>query len=261
MNFYALKTNFDFLDITTESIWLALTIIIFLAVWQLYLASSEKVWLIPSVGGFLYVLGSLIDLLDEFLTLPNIIDNLFENYFKLIGYTLFSFGFVLLTRRLAKQAVIDPLTDIHNRRSLFEAGHREIERAKRNQSKFSLIFIDVDKFKQINDRLGHMAGDSVLHDIAVRMRETVRSVDLLARFGGDEFVILMPDTAIDEGMLGLRRIKESVSGVVLPDHKRVRISLGIAQYPDDGDSMEQLLAVAGKNMYKDKDQGKHARTA
>ncbi len=257
MDAYTLKATFDIADIVTESVWLVSAIAVFAAVCQLYHTYREKVWLIPLAGGMLYLLGAIIDLLDEFYRLPNWLDNSVENQSKLIGYMLFSVGFVLLTRRLARLGVTDPLTGVHNRRSLIEATRREIERAKRTESKFSLIFIDVDKFKKINDRLGHTVGDAVLRDIADKMQENIRSVDLLARFGGDEFVILMPDTTQEEGLRGLLRIRQAVDQLALPDHKKVHVSLGIAQFPDDSEDIHQLLALASKNMYKDKDKNQN----
>src|SRR5437868_4885324 len=107
-------------------------------------------------------------------------------------------------------AIIDALTGLHNKRYLVEFLERELARADRRRSPLSLVLIDVDHFKQINDRCGHLAGDFVLRQLAARLRSVVRKDELLARYGGEEFALALPDTAGEEAAEVAERIRSLV---------------------------------------------------
>ena len=102
-----------------------------------------------------------------------------------------------------KMAVIDPLTGIYNRRYASQHMNRVMERARETDGVFAVMMIDLDKFKSINDRFGHDAGDAVLREFSRRLQENIRGVDLVARFGGEEFFVAMPD--VDQHAAGARR--------------------------------------------------------
>jgi len=157
------------------------------------------------------------------------------------------------SRRLASH---DPLTGLTNRRVLVERLEAEVAEARRHGDAFCVILCDVDGLKAVNDTAGHLVGDSVLRSIATTLRATARTEDVVARFGGDEFVLLLPRTALDAARSLATRLASD-----LPDqtymwggvpHALPRVSFGIAAFPDDGLLADQLIAKADERMYADK---------
>lgn len=166
-----------------------------------------------------------------------------------------------LQDQLHRAARQDPLTGLYNRSTLEDYINHELGLVKRNKSQFSLMFIDLDKFKPINDEYGHRAGDEVLNCIARRLTLTVRAQDVVARIGGDEFVILCRDISPEEAADLAARISDEVCKPVFLDthlesEERVELtvgaSIGLSNAPEDGISFEKLLKVADTRMYKAK---------
>lgn len=163
-----------------------------------------------------------------------------------------------LQEQLFKAARHDPLTGLYNRSTLEEFFNHELGLVKRQKTNFSLMFIDLDKFKPINDQFGHRAGDELLKCIARRLTLTVRTQDVVARIGGDEFVILCRDISPEEALDLAARISVEVSKPVFLDslsetenrlELTVGASIGISNAPEDGISFEKLLKVADTRMY------------
>jgi diguanylate cyclase (GGDEF)-like protein len=153
---------------------------------------------------------------------------------------------------LLHRSEVDLLTNVHNRRSLGERMDKLIEEARQNASVFGLVYIDLDKFKPINDRFGHHVGDIFLQEVASRMKQQLRSHDLLARLGGDEFAVLLPmvrnRTRIEEIALRLEHCFQepfSIDGNLIEGSA----SFGYSMYPEDGDTKESLLSAADAAMY------------
>ncbi len=155
-------------------------------------------------------------------------------------------------QQLKKLALYDQLTKCANRNLLTERIDYQIAQANRNESKFSVIYFDLDKFKPVNDTYGHQCGDVVLANIAKEVKSIVRDTDTVARIGGDEFVIVMNKKINDD------KIKQKLLDVVETPIQYgdvsvyVSASIGVATYPDDGKSMKALLASADANMYQSK---------
>ncbi len=153
----------------------------------------------------------------------------------------------------------DPLTGTLNRRGLEEAFQSEAARARRASSAMSLAVLDVDNFKHLNDRLGHQAGDAALTYLARILRTTLRPSDVIARFGGEEFVILLPETGRDEGVRVMTRVqRELTRRFFLHDNEKVLItfSAGVAQCAE-GEAREALIERADQAMYEAKQTGKN----
>jgi diguanylate cyclase (GGDEF)-like protein len=165
-------------------------------------------------------------------------------------------------RRLYERAAMfDGLTGIHTRRWLDDTLHRLVERHDKGGAALSLSLIDIDHFKSFNDGHGHDAGDVVLTAVAAVMSKNLRPTDLVARFGGEEFVILFPDTDLVEAVQAAERVREVVSrtDVSMPDGKalpRVTISMGVAELKD-GQKPSDLLKAADLAMYKAKKSGRN----
>lgn len=148
----------------------------------------------------------------------------------------------------------DPLTNLPNRRLFAEMAKQYLALAKRRNSFLSILYLDLDRFKKVNDTLGHDAGDLVLKKITQRLKSCLREGDLVARLGGDEFVFALPDTDAENAAKVAKRIIEVIEKPINIKGKSVKISgsIGVAVFPDDGENIEQLLKQADMNMYRDK---------
>jgi diguanylate cyclase (GGDEF)-like protein len=155
-----------------------------------------------------------------------------------------------------KEAETDALTGLYNQRYFHETLRREVLRAQRYERNLALILFDVDDFKSINDQIGHLAGDRVLAQAADRLREAVRSVDVPCRIGGDEFAVILPESAAGDADQLYRRVQSSMRGTSLgPDEGRLRLSAGIAEI-QHGDTAAGLFERADAALYRAKDLGK-----
>jgi diguanylate cyclase (GGDEF)-like protein len=166
---------------------------------------------------------------------------------------------VRLLEQLRNAADMDLVTGVHNHRYLQERLRQEVARSARSHSPFALLMLDLDHFKPINDLHGHADGDRVLHNIGAAIRANVRTSDMVARYGGDEFVVLMPDTSLEYASQVARRV---VAGIVERRHTMsdgsevgVGVSAGLAVYPADGRTSAALLQAADNAMYSAKRSG------
>ena len=158
-----------------------------------------------------------------------------------------------LTQRLA---AIDELTGLFNRRFLETYLTKELNRAKRYAQVFSLLFLDLDDFKQINDSYGHAAGDKVLSALGRQITDLLRHEDFAARYGGEEFVVVLPQTTVDGAVSFGERLREVVAGLELIPDAVVTFSAGAAAYPRHGLSADELLQHADAALYEAKLSGK-----
>ena len=164
-----------------------------------------------------------------------------------------------LHRRVEQLSVTDGLTRVYNRRYFDQSFPEEIKRSERYEHPLSLIMCDIDDFKKVNDEYGHLAGDDVLREIARRISTTLRDIDLVTRFGGEEFALILPDTTQDSALVAAERIREVVADqpVVYEDsHIQVTLSLGVASFPEY-QMANTLIAAADKAMYLAKISGKN----
>ena len=161
-----------------------------------------------------------------------------------------------LVRQLRDAAETDLVTGVYSHRHLQDRMRQESARAARTRSPMAVLMLDLDGFKGINDRFGHQSGDRVLRAIAGCLRASVRTSDVVARYGGDEFVVLMPDTSPEESRVVATRAAEAVAALRHPmtDGTEVHVgcSIGLAQHPADGRSGKALLRAADAAMYAQK---------
>lgn len=155
-------------------------------------------------------------------------------------------------------SAMDPLTGLFNRTLFFAALEREMDRSARSGRGFCLLMMDLDELKGINDRHGHHAGDVVLREIADRIRSGVRRIDVAARYGGDEFVALLPETDPTGGWVLAEKIRLSVAALDVPGiGGSPTISVGVVAYPRDGESVDALMVKADLAMYASKRAGRN----
>jgi diguanylate cyclase (GGDEF)-like protein len=156
-------------------------------------------------------------------------------------------------------AITDPLTGLYNRRYFFDAARREFERARRYATPLSIVLIDLDLFKQVNDTYGHLAGDRVLTSIAARCREVLREVDVAARYGGEEFIFLLPQTDLAGAQLLAERLREKIMDCPIDSgsqHIQVSASLGVAELDTFCPDVQSLIHHADLALYETKNTGR-----
>jgi diguanylate cyclase (GGDEF)-like protein len=158
-------------------------------------------------------------------------------------------------REARQLADLDALTGLHNRRYFHETLAREVSRAQRYDRSLALIVFDLDDFKAINDRIGHLAGDAVLADAAERVRDSVRSADIACRVGGDEFAVILPESTLMDADQLYRRIQQSVSSRPIGQEGRLFLSAGVTDMRPEDDAVS-FFQRADDALYRAKEAGK-----
>jgi len=159
-------------------------------------------------------------------------------------------------REYALRSTIDPLTGVYNRRFLHEILHRETSRARRYGHSYSILFLDIDDFKLVNDKHGHQLGDEVLMSFASTLQMHLREEDVAARYGGEEFVAVLPATTSEGALHVAERILSACRNEAYPGGVSITASVGIAEYPIDGTSAAAVIEQADKHLYAAKLAGK-----
>jgi diguanylate cyclase (GGDEF)-like protein len=163
---------------------------------------------------------------------------------------------------LRVNAITDPLTGLYNRRFLMDHLNREIARADRNDGIMSIVLLDLKGFKAVNDHFGHPVGDTVLVKTARIIRELLRAVDAGCRWGGDEFVLVLPSTDLFSALTVAERVRGLIAETALPAGSGVHVGLhyGVASYPADGKTVDFLMKVADLRLYQCREQARFAGT-
>lgn len=164
-----------------------------------------------------------------------------------------------LRDRLHEDSIRDPLTKLYNRRFMDESLHREMLRARRAGSPLSLIILDLDHFKRINDEYGHDVGDDVLVAVAQKLTQVVREEDYVYRYGGEEFVIILPSANLDIARERAQEACRKIRALRIDTEKgalHVTLSAGVATFPEHGNSQEALIVQADRALYLAKQSGR-----
>jgi diguanylate cyclase (GGDEF)-like protein len=165
----------------------------------------------------------------------------------------------LLIEQVSNLAITDELTGLYNAHYLDETLERELRRCRRYGSSLALIFLDLDHFKEINALHGHPTGSACLVELTEIMRQSVRDVDILVRYGGDEFVVILPETSVRTAYKVSERLRRSIKKHMFCRHTKLRVqlsaSMGIAGFPDHAKTKQDLIARADESMYRAKADG------
>lgn len=165
-----------------------------------------------------------------------------------------------LKNRIREQAIRDPLTNLFNRRFLNEFMERELAQARRNQKPLSLVMLDLDHFKQLNDQYGHQTGDMVIEMVAKNLLRQSRRTDILFRYGGEEFLVILPNTSDQQAKHLAENWRLQVQGApVQAKHQTIHVTLsaGIASYPEHGTTAFNLIQAADEALYQAKAAGRN----
>ena len=162
-----------------------------------------------------------------------------------------------LFAQIQQQALTDALTGCYNRRSFEMQLDREMQVAKRQHQPLSLIMLDLDRFKQLNDSVGHDAGDAALRKLAICFKRELRGIDSAARFGGDEFALILPQAYTDGALIVAERLRASIAEIHISGFGNLSASMGIATFPSQGSSRTELVIAADRALYDAKRTGRN----
>ena len=219
-------------------------------------------WMGRLPGIFISIFSALSWLTADMLML----DSFSESYIPYINecFRLIVFLFITIIIDRLKGSVAshkelartDHLTGIANRRAFCEMADMEINKARRNQTSISMVYMDIDNFKIVNDRFGHLAGDNLLQSTARIMKNNIRTIDLIARLGGDEFCLLLSETDAEQALLVARKLERKLLHMSTDDHLPISFSFGVVTYNDPPDCVEAMIKEADYQMYLAKQDGK-----
>jgi len=168
---------------------------------------------------------------------------------------------IKLSESLQSQSVRDSLSGLFNRRYMEESLQREIQRATRKQSSIGIVMADIDHFKKFNDTYGHAAGDMCVSEIGKLFQQKVRASDIAYRYGGEEFVLIFPESSVDDTFKRAEMLRQAIKGLKLVFQGQfigsITISMGVAVYPNHGATLDDLLHAADASLYKAKQEGRN----
>ncbi|MFB2938700.1 diguanylate cyclase [Aerosakkonemataceae cyanobacterium BLCC-F154] len=171
-----------------------------------------------------------------------------------------AFANLKLHEALQQQSIRDPLTSLFNRRYLEESLEREMSRAQRKQQSVGIIMLDVDHFKRFNDTFGHDAGDTLLRELGIFIKKNIRGSDIACRFGGEEFLVILPEASLEVTMQRAEQIREGIKHINLHSRQQqlgtITLSLGVAIFPENGMTGEMVIQAADSALYQAKAQGR-----
>ena len=173
-----------------------------------------------------------------------------------LAFLIFGFYVGSYEKKIEEQALVDPLTGQGNRNKFYLIAEYELERSHRYQDKLSLAILDIDHFKRINDNYGHTIGDSVLKGVADTITSTLRKADTSVRWGGEEFLFLMPGATLKESSEISERIRRNIEAGTYHKNIKVTVSIGITEYIG-GDTLDFMIKRADKALYEAKNSGRN----
>ena len=221
-------------------------------------------WYVGQWAGVLLSLVSAFSWLMADLVMPHAYSSavipFLNETFRLVVFLIITFILSKLKNAINTHkalARIDSLTLVHNRRAFLDLADLDLIKARRSKKPLSVLYIDIDNFKQINDRFGHRIGDTLLCSVAKTIKANIRATDIVARLGGDEFGILLAETGSGAVALVARKLKEKLLGLMQDYDWPVTFSIGVVTFENPPDSVDQLIDAADAQMYFAKSQGKN----
>jgi len=166
----------------------------------------------------------------------------------------------LLYKKMQELAITDSLTQLFSRRHFLDRFREELNRSRKFKYRFSFLMVDIDKFKEFNDKYGHLVGDAILREVSRTIKETLRQIDFVGRYGGEELSIILVETDKEQARFAAERLRQAVEAKnirVYDEELKVTISIGIATFSGDGETIEKLIESADKALYTAKQTGRN----
>jgi diguanylate cyclase (GGDEF)-like protein len=166
----------------------------------------------------------------------------------------------ILYQEIQELAISDSLTGVSSRRHCLDRLSQELERSKKFNYPFSVLMVDIDYFKTYNDRYGHLVGDAILKEVCVSIKENVRQIDIVGRYGGEEFCIILAETDKEQALQAAQRIRQAIEAKLIrvyDEYVKVTVSLGLAMFPKHAKDIEKLIDCADQALYQAKQEGRN----
>ncbi len=184
-----------------------------------------------------------------------------KEIFDKLGKLTSLFSLVIDNLNIKKISSIDELTDVYLRKYIEDKFSVQLNQARHNNDRLSVIMCDIDKFKTVNDRYGHRRGDEILKQIGYQLKISLRETDLVGRYGGEEFIIILPNTGDEEAVVVSEKIRKNIeSSISINEDEPITLSLGVSTYPDHGLNEEELIEKADQALYHSKNSGRNRTT-
>ncbi|NOH83340.1 GGDEF domain-containing protein [Vibrio sp. 03-59-1] len=234
-----------------------------IAVMIVFISGYESFIPIEKFGFLLFMLNKAFECIEEvqvlhaWLNNRQIIDFLFGDVLALTGVALVAIGVHSRLKHQKQQLNKDPLTSTYNKFGLEHITQSVLDKSKKTQSNTSILIIDVDKFKKFNDTYGHLLGDKALITVTNHLKNNIRAADYLGRWGGDEFVIICPNTSENEAIKLMKRIQNSAMKSLSIKAIPIRLSIGATTTNNSLDSFTQIFREADRALYQVKEQGRN----
>ena len=183
-----------------------------------------------------------------------------EKFGILIQQYLFGLKRALLYQKVQGLTITDMLTNVYCRRYFLERFTEELKRSKKNKLSLAFLMIDIDNFKQFNDRYGHLVGDAILRQVAKTIRDAVRQIDFIGRYGGEEISVVLAETNKEQANFAAERIRQAIASELIrvyDEELTVTVSIGVSIFPDNALSMQNLIEIADQALYLAKETGKN----
>lgn len=210
----------------------------------------------------------------EFITMPLIIQRDTVGYLAARGLTdkdterfqilaqqfLIGFKRALLYKKMQELSITDSLTRLFSRRHFMDRFKEELRRSRKFKYNFSFLMVDIDRFKDFNDRYGHLVGDAILREVSKTVKDAIRQIDFVGRYGGEELSVILVETDKAQSHFAAERLRQAVESKkikVYDEELKVTVSIGIATFPDSGASIEEVIESADKALYQAKEAGRN----
>ncbi len=193
-------------------------------------------------------------------TMENFKGEVYDKFLILAGQLALEIKKVRLYEKVQELAIVDGLTGVYLRRHFLERYDKELKRSKRHGFNLSFFMVDIDNFKRYNDKYGHLVGDVALQEVAEILKNSIRTVDLVCRYGGEEFAVILPQTDKEGALQVAERIRWAADNHRFKAYDqvtKVTVSIGVATFPEDAKDMDELIERADEAMYKAKKKGRN----
>ncbi|MDP2560443.1 GGDEF domain-containing protein [Psychrobium sp. 1_MG-2023] len=265
LSFDKVNEPIDWLSFYSEG---TMTFTLLLILFNLYqISRNRKIFRIIYAGFLMLFISQLIDALDELYYQPYLFSAIMEEILEVCGLCLVFWGMQRLLKytrdqhkELQHQAERDTLTSLFVRRPFMKRSQLNFDKFKQGQQRLSLLLLDIDYFKNVNTNYGHSGGDMVLKKLAQHLTNEIRFNDVIARWGGEEFIVLLPECELPQAKKVAEKLRATTQNLLIPAHNKqikITISIGVTEACSSDQSIETVIERADKHLYLAKERGRN----